>query len=204
MTHNEPRSRPHFSHSRRSMSGPDDAEGCLSLECWIIDDRQRELVINGLSRFLRRDLAVTTSWPSAGSSLAAHPTLLNSPTGPRALHSGHPIINHGPAGSPSEGATRWGRPTLALAALWRGFSLACRLNAVHRPLQLEAKSFPIQGLYRLHTRLHPLSTSWLFHREFVAHSPHLSGITLTGESCRVVKIISANLCASLGTGRTPS
>jgi hypothetical protein len=26
-----------------------------------------------------------------------------------------------------------------------GFSLACRLNAVHRPLQLEAKSFPIQG-----------------------------------------------------------
>ena len=41
--------------------------------------------------------------------------------------------------------TRWGRPTLALAALRRGFSLACRLNAVHRPLQLEAKSFPIQG-----------------------------------------------------------
>jgi hypothetical protein len=36
-------------------------------------------------------------------------------------------------------------PTLALAALRRSFSLACRLNAVHRPLQLEAKSFPIQG-----------------------------------------------------------
>jgi hypothetical protein len=31
------------------------------------------LFINGLSRFLRRDLAVTTSWPSAGSSLAASP-----------------------------------------------------------------------------------------------------------------------------------
>jgi hypothetical protein len=37
----------------------------------------------------------------------------------------------------------------------------------------------VQRLYRLHTRLHPLSTTWLFHREFVAHSPHSSGITPT-------------------------
>jgi hypothetical protein len=39
----------------------------------IIDDRQRELVHQWAERFLRRDLAVTPSWPSAGSSLAASP-----------------------------------------------------------------------------------------------------------------------------------
>jgi len=39
----------------------------------IIDDLQRELVHQWAERFLRRDLAVTPSWPSAGSSLAASP-----------------------------------------------------------------------------------------------------------------------------------
>jgi hypothetical protein len=39
----------------------------------IIDDRQQELVHQRAEGFLRRDLAVTPSWPSAGSSLAASP-----------------------------------------------------------------------------------------------------------------------------------
>ena len=42
------------------------------------------------------------------------------------------------------------------------------------------------------------------HREVVANSQHLSGITQVESRARAEKIILANLCASLGTGQTPS
>src|ERR1700738_1433276 len=85
-----------------------------------------------------------------------------------------------------------------------------RPNRGTRAIQVHTRVPPIyaaagsQKLRRYHSftpyahGLRQLGARLARHREFVAHSPHSSGITPTGGSCRSGKIILANLCASFG------
>ena len=70
----------------------------------------------------------------------------------------------------------------------------------HAP-QLGAKSSGGTTAYRLRTRARQLGARLARHREFVAHSPHSSGITPNRRVVPSGKIILANLCASFGACR---